>query len=373
MNQRIPFAFLVVVVMATVTAFTVVALVTTHSVAAIGAPTASPSPTETVEPTATPAPGTYIAIEVVNDLNKDGVRQPEEPGVAGATLHVGCGDAFLQIPTTDSDGKTQARISAYMGRVNECILLKHEFGWLETTSPYLRFDFPEGEVHSALFLIHELGPDVMEVDGEAILAGVPAPDATIALAAPFGGCIERPAGPPFPLFVIVGATRSGCPTPGAPVQLVLDGSSAGSIAYAAGRVTQDVAARGDSMRLSGLSITAARIDGVDCAVIRDLAAAPLPPEYVRIFVLSDDIRPGCGAPGRVVRFYRGDVPLDPLVPWRAGDLPQFPDFVPSKAIVAPNAGGGSGDASTPVALGLAGLLMVVGSLLAGFGARRVSR
>jgi hypothetical protein len=275
--------------------------------------TPSASPTATVAPTATPVPGTYIDIEVVLDLNKDGVRQPDEPGVSGARLHSGCSDALGQIAETDGNGKTQSRVWVYQGRIHECITLEHRFGWLETTNPVLRLDVPAGEQHTALFLIHDLGPDVMEVSGESILAGVPAPDAVITLGAPFGGCLERAVERRYPLLVIVGAARPGCPAAGTLVQLLLDGSPTGTISYSRGQATQDLVARGDSMRLYGSFISAARIADVDCGVVQSMSGTGglIPPGFVRVFVLSEEVRTGCGAPGRLVRFYRDGAPLDP--------------------------------------------------------------
>jgi len=326
---------------ATLGAFAAAAPMLTFGTAGVAAATPSTTPTATAEPTATPVPGTYIDIEVVDDHNADGVRQPNEPGLAGAPLHGGCGDALSNIPGTGSDGKARLRVSPYNGRVRECITLEHHSGWLATTASTLQFDFPFGEQHTALFLVHDLGPDVMEIWGEPILSGVPAAPASIALGAPFGGCIERSADRRFPLLYIVGAARPGCPAAGASVQLLLDGSPAGVVAYAAGRASRDLVARGDSMRMYGSLITAARIAGVDCAVIQPFTGVLIPPGSVRVFVLSEEVRPGCGAPGRLVRFYRDGAPLDPTVPWRAGPFvyPDVPEFVPAQ-VIAPNTGGG---------------------------------
>jgi len=354
---------------ATLGAFAVAAPMLTFGTAGLAAATPSATATATVEPTATPVPGTYIDIEVIDDLNTDGIRQPNEPGLAGAPLHGGCGDALSQIPATDSDGKTKVRVSAYKGRVLECITLEHHSGWLATTASTLRFDFPFGEQHTALFLIHDLGPDVMEIWGEPILAGVPAPAARIALAAPFGGCLEHSADRRFPLLFVVGATRPGCPAAGASVQLLLDGSPAGVVAYAAGRMSRDLVAGGDSMRMYGHFITAARISGVDCAVIAPFTGALIPPGSVRVFVLSEEVRPGCGAPGRLVRFYRDGLPLDPTVPWHAGPFvyPEVPEFVPAQ-VIAPNTGGGGWrrDGGAP-ALVLVTMLVATGACLVATG------
>jgi hypothetical protein len=356
---------------ATLAAFAVAAPLLTSDAPAAAAATPSATATATVEPTATPVLGTYIDIEVVDDLNIDGVRQPNEPGLAGAPLHGGCGDALNNIPVTGSDGKARLRVSPYNGRVLECVTLEHHAGWLVTTASVLRFDFPFGEQHTALFLVHDLGPDVMEIWGEPILAGVPAPAASIALAAPYGACIERPADRqfPFPLLFIIGVDRPGCPAAGASVQLLLDGSPAGVVAYAAGRASRDLVAHGDSMRMYGHFITAARISGVDCAVIQPFNGILIPPGSVRVFVLSEEVRSGCGAPGRLVRFYRDGVPLDPMVPWRAGPFvyPDVPDFVPAQ-VIAPNTGGGGWrrNGSTP-ALVLVAMLMATGVCLVATG------
>jgi hypothetical protein len=352
-------------------AVAVAAMLLAPGAALAGDETATQPPTETVEPTATAAPGTYIAIEVVHDLNKDGVRQASEPGVEGVSLHGGCSDAIIIITPTDADGETQLDVSGYLGRVDVCISLQHRFGWLSTTDPTLQLGFPVGEQHTAVFLVHDLGADVMEVYGEAILAGVPAPEAAIALSAPYTGCVERHVERTFPLLFVVGSSRSGCPGAGASLQVVLDGATANVLTYTpGGRPSADIVARGDSMRMYGSNVTGGRINGVECAVIRPHTGALIPEGFVRVFILSEEVRAGCGAPGRTVRLYIDGVAQDPTFAWRAGqfNFPDVPEFRDAREVVSPpNTGsgpvGGSGMSGvTPLALISIGTL----ALLAGF-------
>ena len=334
--------------------------------ASASADTPTPSPEPTLTPSPTPNTADVISILVIEDLNKNGVRDTGEPGSAGWTLYGGCSDALIFIEPPGNDGKTSLRISPYQGRVQECIRLQHRFGWLETTTPFLQLDFPYGEARTALFLVHNLDTNVMEVNGELIIAGVPARDATVALAAPFAGCLERPADYPYPLLMITGnVSRPGCPQSGDTIVTILDGTPATALTYVpASTLATDLVARGDSMRLYASAFTAARIDGIDCAVIEPLTGGLIPPESVRVFVLSEEVRPGCGAPGRLVRFYREGQALDPLVPWRAGQFNySYEDFVPAahddQIILPPNTGAGpQHDHFTPYAsLALAAVLI----------------
>ena len=81
------------------------------------------------------------------------------------------------------------------------------------------------------------------------------------------------------------------------------------------------------------------------------------PGEVRVFVLSDEVRPGCGAPGLQVRLLRGDTLLDPILHWQAGDLQQPPQFtVAVTNVTPPNTGDGTSAARpdrTPLAVALA--------------------
>lgn len=121
------------------------------------------------------------------------------------------------------------------------------------------------------------------------------------------------------------------------------------------------------MRMYGSFISAARIGDADCAVVRQLSGGGLiPPGAVRVFVLSEEVRPGCGAPGRPVRFYRNGAPLDPTIPWRAGPF-SYPDgfeFVPATDILLPNTGlGDQGRQTRATRIVLALTVLAVGTWL----------
>lgn len=338
------------------------------------------TPTPAATPTALPTriPGVPV-VRVINDLNGDGVRQSGEPGLAGWHISGGCSDAILPL-TTDAPGEVAG---GFVG----CYRLDRQFGWLATSpaSGSVENHPPDSDV---TFLVHDLGRTVMEVSGEVILAGLPAPDLTnVALAPPFAPCAHYFSRPTafftYGTVIVSGAdTQPGCPAAGQPITIVIQGETdipAATIAFEPGQSRQQALVfLGDSMRLSGFNLTAATIDGNDCAVVVPARGFFVPEGFVSVFVLSEEVRPGCGAPGKQVRFYRDGLPVDPLLPWQAGPLktnPQFtsgidttpePTLTQRPRIELPNTGAGrqrarSDGAAMALALVVAGVAASLGA------------
>ncbi len=325
---------------------------------------------------------------MINDLNGDGVREAGEPGLLGWQLYQGCSDAILPM-TTDASG------TAVGGNFDNCVGLQRQFGWLPTSPNTTSVTLPDG-VHEVTFLVHDLGPGAMEISGEAIVAGLPAQSMTLGLAAPFAACegsfLEPGPWASRATVIVQGAgEQAGCPAEGAPVTVVADGVQATTATFSAGETkTAAIVVGGDSMRLYGTFITGATIDGVDCGVV----AAPPPGAFVpegsvRVFVLSQEARAGCGAPGKQVRFYISGRAAEPLVPWVAGTNDQRTEFTvaepstptpaatptPHGVIVPPNTGSGGSGGGTRAWVVVVGALVVTGVVMfgAGVGRRVISR
>jgi hypothetical protein len=81
---------------------------------------------------------------------------------------------------------------------------------------------------------------------------------------------------------------------------------------------------------------------------------------VRIFVMPDEIRPGCGAPGRRVGLVRDGVRLVPDLPWQPGEYRPSPPVEfkqPDIVVRAPDTGsGGAPEAAGSPAAALATLI-----------------
>ncbi len=73
-------------------------------------PTATPSETPTLTPTPSATPTPTLALggivgSVFHDLNQNLVREPDEPGIAGARLHLTRPDGAAETAVTDADGE----------------------------------------------------------------------------------------------------------------------------------------------------------------------------------------------------------------------------------------------------------------------------
>lgn len=318
---------------------------------ASGAPEATTgAPTPTPEATATPDPS-RLRLRVVHDLDRNGAADPGEPGLPGWQLIGGCSDA-IQIQTTDADGNAYLFVSdrgdADGGGVLACVRVTRPFGWFPVTPVSVSVPIDIDRASGVTFLVHDLGRTVMEASGEEIVGGLPGGISLLRETSPFtgagAGCLEtfEPFGPR--VLIIVGAdVRPGCPTEGAAFDILLNRQVARSLVFTPGQqLTTTFVIEGDSMRVGGSNLTSAQIDGTECGVVRQHGGGLIPPGSVTVYVLSDEVRPGCGVPGALVRFFREGRPLEPLVPWRAGtaSYPEFPElnFAPEQVVVPPTTG-----------------------------------
>lgn len=311
--------------------FTAAALVAATALAA----TPTPEP-ELTEPTPFPTPtADQFLVRVVEDLDNDGVEDQGEPGLGGWQIVAGCGDA-LQLVSTDDSGSALvfAQGSGRSDGVLQCVRLTRQFGWAPTSAP-LSIPVPASidRAKGVTFLVHHYGAAVMELSGEAIDAGLPAGNPSFTLAAPYDfeetSCVVSVQGDFRPTLIILGVdARAGCLASGATFDVLMDGKRAASATFApAARVDQTFVINGDSMRHYSHNITSAQIDGRECGVIVEQTGF-VPPGSVRVYVLSHEARAGCGAPGKLVRFFREGRPQQPLIPWTAGqvDGPTLPDL-----------------------------------------------
>jgi hypothetical protein len=236
----------------------------------------------------------------------------------------------------------------------------------------------------------------MEVSGEAIVRGLPATTLSVTAAAPHEDCVRSfldsdgwYAG--ATAFVSGSDSDPSCPAAGDRVSIVVEGDTDDpvTVTFAPGGVEgRDLVAHGDSMRVHDIDITGATIGGVECAVIMDPPpGAFVAPGAVTAFVLSDEVRAGCGAPGRTVTFFRVGRPLTPTLPWVPGRVDSFVEFTfadvpvaeptpqPARNVVTlPNTGSGAANADGSAGLtGIAVMLAAgVAVVIAGAAARRRS-
>jgi hypothetical protein len=177
--------------------------------------------------------------------------------------------------------------------------------------------------------------------------------------------------------MILGADmRAGCPGPGDQFSVVMNGAVVGTFTFAAGgREATTFAIGPDSMRLYAFDIDdvwvfdtgSARLTR-GCAVIQPQVGGFAPGGYVRIFVMPDEIRPGCGAPGRRVGLVRDGVRLVPDLPWQPGEYRPSPPVEfkqPDIVVRAPDTGsGGAPRAAAAPATALATLIAGCSALFA---------
>jgi hypothetical protein len=310
------------------------------SIAIAGEPT--PEPTGTAEPT----PGlaaNQLVVRVIEDVNGDGLPQEGEPPLNGVQINGGCSDG-ISTYTTSVDG------SAVVFN-NACFRVERRFGWLPTTPASVQL--PEDYDHSRIlyFMMQDFGDQVMEVQGEAIIAGLPAVDPTFSRqAAPFGECAYTyyeayEVITPVTVIVVGSPQRSDCPAVGDEFAIMMRDAPSPPIVFQSGATVDGTfVASGDSMRIYANDIDSVSVADFETATINHDCGAivPLtgfvPQGSVRVFVLSDEVRSGCGASGRRVLFMRRGKPLDPTLQWEAG-TPQFsPPLVFTERIEPPTTG-----------------------------------
>ena len=129
------------------------------------------------------APDT-VTVTVYNDLDGDGVRDDNEPGLAGWRISQGCSDALYPL-ITDANGIVVARVMSG----DDCFHLERQFGWLPTRAINLGNVTPEELTQNPpVFAVHDYGDSVMELRGEAIYGGLPSVQGEPGIAEPYHGC-----------------------------------------------------------------------------------------------------------------------------------------------------------------------------------------
>lgn len=340
---RIALSILVAVVSAGALAFGA-----SRTAAPGAAATPKPAATSTATPTATPLPPGFIHLRVVDDLNRTGGEEPGEHGIAGAHFRVGCEDAFVQL-TTDLNGDYVGPASRDEGgRGHECFLLERNAGWLPISPLRLPIPSTAGLDAPVRFFVHVLGPTVMELHADVIVRGLPETNVKFSRAAPpftgtNVGCVESFAeGIGVTLIIVGNDQRVGCPSKGDRFSVIMENQVVGTFVFEPRSIAPDeltFVAGGDSMRIVAADADGAQIDGANCAVVRRVGGGFTPPSFA-IYVLSDEARSGCGAPGKLVRFTKGGRLLDPFVPWYAGGQNGRIEFTEASTsvITPPNTG-----------------------------------
>lgn len=333
-----------------ITAALVLAFGAWRSASPGAAATPKPAAAGTPAPTATPLPPGYVHVRVVDDVNGNGREDPGERGIAAANAYEGCGDHYLLF-TTDANGDAVGRARDVGNRGYECFFLQPRFGWLPVSPLSLPVPTDVYRDFPVLFFVHDLGRTVMEIHGEAIVRGVPQDHVTFSREAPpftnaTVGCVESYMQDLLATVIVVGSdVRAGCPSKGDRFSVIMETQVAGTFTFEPGMSSPDeftFVAGGDSMRIDTFTADGAEIDGMDCAVVRDVVHVPSAPSKL-IAVLSDEVRPGCGVPGKLVRFTKDGRSLDPPVTWYAGDQNGLIEFTVAQThIITPPSTGSAG-------------------------------
>ena len=318
------------------------------------AATGTPVKTGTAAPATTPVPANALRLRVVNDLNGDGLADPGEPGLGGWQIYGGCSDAIVVLTTDDDEYAVALSAGPDAGGSPGCYRVQRPFGWLPTRA--LSAEIPGTFDRSApyLFMFQDLGRTAMELAGEFLnSSGLPGEQGDPSVAEPFRKCghffVSHYAPSEIRVAVIVvGSDREpGCPSSGVEVTPADSGRPAGAgIPFSPGpSIGATFATGSESMRFYATDVTGASVLDVaagtvttDCAVVIPVQGF-VPPGYVRVFVLADKARPGCGAPGRLVQLYRDGQALTPSLDWRPGVI-EVGELVPGKpsVIIPPNTG-----------------------------------
>jgi hypothetical protein len=294
-------------------------------------PTDTPPPIEptntmpSIEPTRTPRPdeGTLI-VHVINDLNRNGRRDPSEPGLEGWRAYRGCGDAFVGLGPSDASGT----MVEYLRYPDDCLHIQLEFAWFPTNAQSQRFHVEPGETVNLAFLVRKVGNRVHRFTGEVIVNGLPAAEGASIDAVIRGqrcGDGQYTAGTAlsyYTLYVLSDDDRPGCARDNHRVALTVDGSVAAERTFVASwQEGFDLIVGPAPMRFSTTApegtIPIPYVGGVQCGEARAWSGVLLPSNYYRVFVFPDALRSGCGAPGRVVTVHAGGTVIL-AAPWQEG-------------------------------------------------------
>lgn len=329
------------------------------------------------EPEATSLPGpndAAVVIYVINDLNSNGRQDPNEPGLEGWTVSVGCGDAFLRLGSTDPSGRLL--VAASPGE--PCFLLNVPRGWLVTGGNQRGVALSPGNTTGILFLAHHVGDNPQSYSGNAFVNGLPAPLGTT-VDAIFNGndCGEPQFGFAsavtwYSMYVVGAADRPGCPLPGEQFSLTVNDSVVATVTFSSEEfVALDLFLGPKPMYFSVFARQGEPvpyIGSIACGEARKWTGPLMPENYFMVYVLPDAAQIGCGASGRTVTVKAGGL-IVLQVPWKEGlVLPDdLPPFTPIPDVTLPITGRTDRDDdgfSLALFVALAGLVFLTGGLLA---------
>lgn len=319
--------------------------------------TAMPTRTATPVPVPTPRPlfGSEVRVHLINDLNGDGLIQNSEPGLPGWQFSVGCEDDLLS-ETTDANGETA---------VSPPTCMRFEplpAGWLVTSPPTRRI-VVAADAKEVFILVHDFGADTMSVGVSLSVDGLPAKSPVLTLAPPIEGCLRYTVDratlyeSAATMVILASSAKAGCPAEGEAVNVLISGRPAQpALSFARGGWTfTPLTVGGPSMLFyTYKGMDGATIDGVECGIVVHAGLNGGPWEHTpeednaSVYVVSEQTRPGCGAPGKLVEFRRNGVGLRPLIPWGTEYMedPGLRPTSPVQRITPPNTGGGGALAAT---------------------------
>jgi len=274
-----------------------------------------------------PQPATLV-VHVVNDLNKNGVRDEGEPGLAGWNITSACSDAIYFSGRTGPDGSLVVRY--YQG--DTCLHVSIEFGWLPTSPASVEVDTSIGQEEDVVFLARHVGDDVAGFSGLVIVDGMPGStsesvDAQVNGIGCGDGIVTRGFGrAAYELYVLSDAERSGCAREDDSVAFVVDSVPAGISAFNIGSSEQlDLIAGPIPMYFSFWyyappleGAVAPTIEGQICGKAFPTQGGFVPANYQYVFVQSDESVEGCGSPGDIVNLQKEDNVLGQVL-WVEGE------------------------------------------------------
>jgi len=318
-----------------------------------------------------------LTVLVIHDLNGNGRRDPGEPGLAGWTVDLpdicgklGTGEE-AQSGVTDGQGQV-----VFPTRTYRCVVVESRFGWVFTTDRPQRTNIGPRE-EEALVLVRKIGQQLHVVTGRVIVDGLPATDGT-RIDALVGGnsCGDvdfRPytAVSSYMLHVLGEADRPGCASEGESVVITVGNVPVGEVTFASGQSSRlDLIAGPVPMWFEGVGRLGPQpvvyVGSLVCGEARLFQSFGF--HTYTVYVFPDALRPGCGAPGRIVTLRIEDEVLLQAV-WQAGFVPfdELQDVeLPIVGAFAPTSGSrfsltdGGGARIYATALALLGLLLLSG-------------
>jgi hypothetical protein len=333
------------------------------------------------KPTSLPGPNAAaVVIYVINDLNANGRQDPGEPGLEGWQVYQACSDALLTIGHTDATGKLVTALSPS----EPCILLDVPNNWLWTNGNQRILDLHAGATAGTVFLVHYAGDVVQNFGGNLFVDGLPALggtriDAVVGGSSCGSGAVEVSSNiTHYSLYVLSESDRAGCARTSDPVAFTVNGTVVASRPFEAPRPEYLDLVLGPTPMYFYLEAPEGTtpvpfVGSTACGESRRSPAFPFASYdsqvvYFTVYVFSDALRTGCGAPGRTVTVKAGGLIIQ-QVPWSEGQVLSYelPPFTPIPDVTLPITGRTARDAddfSLAFFAAAAGIIFVAGGLLA---------